>query len=108
MTFCKLNNHDYTDEQNISALAEYLCQTADASRRPESCIKSVLAAISFYFEGLGKSSPTYNSDIKRLTTALIKSGTAQPMLRQKPMPISAFRHLFDLLGDNDKMCLKYL
>ena len=108
MTFCKLNNHDYTDEQNISALADYLCQTADASRRPESCIKSVLAAISFYFEGLGKSSPTYNSDIKRLTTALIKSGTAQPMLRQKPMPISAFRHLFDLLGDNDKLCLKYL
>ena len=82
MTFCKLNNRDFTDDQNISVLAEYLCQIADLSHKPESCIKSVLAAVSFYFEGLGKSSPTYNSDIKRLKTALIKLGTAQPMLRQ--------------------------
>ena len=64
MTFRKLNNHDFTDEQNISVLAEYLCQIADASCKPESCFKSVLAAVSFYFEGLGKSVPTYNSDIK--------------------------------------------
>ena len=62
MTFFKLNNHNYTDVQNISALAEYLCQIVDASRRPESCIKSGFAALSFYFEGLGKSSPTFNSD----------------------------------------------
>ena len=55
MTFRKLNNHDFTDEQNISVLSEYLCQIADASCKPESCIRSVLAAISFYFEGLGKS-----------------------------------------------------
>ena len=72
MTLCKLNNRDFTDDQNISVLAEYLCQIADPSHKPESCIKSVLAAVSFYFEGLGKSSPTYNSDIKRLKTALIK------------------------------------
>ena len=38
MTFRKLNNHDYTDEQNISVLAEYLCQTADVSRKPESLL----------------------------------------------------------------------
>ena len=72
MTFCKQNNHDYTDEQNISALAEYLCQIDNVSHRPESCIKSVLTAVSFYFEGIEKSSPTHNSDIKRLKTGLIK------------------------------------
>ena len=99
--FCKTNNHDFTEEHNISALADFLCQIANSSTRPESCIKSTLAAVSFYFEGLGKPSPAYNSDIKRLTAALIKSGTVKPMSRQKPMPLSAFYQLFHLLGDNE-------
>ena len=106
--FCKTNNQDFTEEHNISALADFLCQIADSSTRPESCIKSTLAAVSFYFEGLGKPSPAYNSDIKRLTTALIKSGTVKPMSRQKPMPISAFYQLFHLLGDNEKLSMKSL
>ena len=106
--FFKTNNHDFTEEHNISALADFLCQIADSSTRPESCIKSTLTAVSFYFEGLGKPSPAYNSDIKRLTTALIKSGTVKPMSRQKPMPISAFYQLFHLLGDNEKLSMKSL
>ena len=46
----------FTDEHNISALADFLRQIVDSSTRSESCIKSTLAAVSFYFEGLGKPS----------------------------------------------------
>ena len=108
MLFCQTNNHDSTNEHNISVIADFICRMADSSTRPESTIKSTLAALSFYFEGLGKPSPTYHSDIKRLTTALVKSGTVKPMLRQKPMPISAFYQLFQSLGENEQLSVKLL
>ena len=71
-------------------------------------MKSSLAAITFLFEGLGKTSPAYHSDIKRLTSALVKTGTFKPMSRQKPMPTEKFVGLFHLWGDNEQLSLKQL
>ncbi len=85
-----------------------MCKLTDSSERPDSVLKVTLAAVSFLFEGLGKRSPSHNSDIKRLVIALTKSGTRRPMFRQRPMPITAFVNLFDRLGGNDTMSVKDL
>ena len=50
VSFSKINSHDFTDEHNVSALAEFLCKIADSYNRPESAIKSSLAALPFFFE----------------------------------------------------------
>lgn len=63
MTFCAIHNHDYTDEHIVAGLADFLYQIADSSECPESAVKSALAAITLFYEGLGKLSPFYDSGI---------------------------------------------
>ena len=96
VSFCNDKQEDFADEHNTALLADFLCQIADSSDRPEAILKSSLAAITFLFEGLGKKSPAYHSDIKRFTSAVVKTGTFKPMSRQKPMPIEKFVGLFHL------------
>lgn len=105
---CKQRGVNYSDESNIAILADFLCKIADSSKRPDSLLKGTLAAISFLFESMGKSSPSHNPDIKRLVTALTKSGTTRAMIRQRPMPITSFKDLFCALGLNESLSIKNL
>ena len=47
-------------------------------------------------------------EIKRLITALIKTGTVRPMKRSRPMPVEAFVRYFRELGPTDELSLKDL
>ena len=105
VTFCEGKNINFADNTTTANIAEFLCWLTDHSDRPESVIKTALAAIDLLFYTMGLSSPTKDKDIDRLVTALIKSGTTQPMKRQRPMPIDAFVNLFENLGSNTGLSL---
>ena len=106
--FCKARDIDFSDNNNIPCLANFLCEVADASDRPESVLRTVSAALSLLFEALGKTSPAAHPEIKRLVTALIKTGTVKPMKRTRPMPVEAFVKYFRELGPDCKLSLKDL
>lgn len=106
--FCDNINVDYTDNTTTANVANFLCDMAHHSERPESVLKSCLAALNFLFQGMGKSPPTHSGDIDRLVTALVKTCTKRPMKRQKPMPISAFVDLFEHMGPNCSLSLNDL
>ena len=108
ISFCTDQNVDFSNEDNVSVLSEFLCQLANKSQRPESMLKTAVAAVACLFEGLGKISPTNNSDIKRLVTGLVKTQTFAPMCRSKPMPIQPFINLFTVWGDNSSLSVKQL
>ena len=106
--FCKVHEVDFSDNNNIPYIANFLCEIADASDRPESVLRTVSAALSFLFDALGKASPMAHPEIKRLITALIKTGTVKPMKRSRPMPIEAFVKYFRELGPESELSLKDL
>ena len=108
ITFCIDNNCDFSSENNYTILADFFCVLADSSDRPESVLKVSSAAITCLFEGLGKTPPTFNTDIKRLITGLIKTGTTRPMHRSKPMPVQNFVKLFRSWGKNELLSVKRL
>ncbi len=83
-----------------NVLADFLCQVADSSDRPESILKSSSAAISCYYHGLGMTSPMESRDIRTLMSALVKSGTKRPAGRTPVMPADVFYHLFKSWPDN--------
>ena len=71
-------------------------------------LKSAVAAIGCLFEALRKSSPTHNTDIKRLVSGLVKTQTFLQMRKSKPMSVEPFTRLFKHWGDNSKLSLKQL
>ena len=106
--FCEDRQIDFSSDDNVSAVAEFLCHVADKSQRPESVVKGTSAAITCLFEALGKQSPIHNYDIKRLISGIIKSSTSVPMKRSRPMPVQPFIDLFTSWGNNDTLTLKQL
>ena len=50
----------------------------------------------------------HHTDLKRLVSGIVKSGTSLPMQHTKPMPIQPFINLFATFGDNDTMTLRRL
>ena len=105
MSFKRL---DFSDENNIHVIADFLCHISDQSDRPESIVKLCSAALNCMFEALGRYSPVNNPDIKHLVTGIIKSGTVIPMKRSKPMPTELFVELFHSWGKNEDMTIKQL
>lgn len=106
--FCKMHNIEFDCDNHFSVLADFLCNIADNSDRPESILRVVSAAISALFEALGKTSPMVNSDIRRLISGLVKTQTTKPMSRTKPMPMQPFIELFTKWGNNDQLSIKNL
>ena len=49
----------------------------------------------------------HHTDLKRLVSGIVKSGTSLPMQSTKPMP-QPFIDLFATFGDNDTMTLRRL
>ena len=62
--FCKVHEVDFSDNNYIPYIANFLCEIADASDRPESVLRTVSAALSFLFDALGKASPMAHPEIK--------------------------------------------
>ena len=58
--FCNTRDVEFSDNTNIPCLANFLCELADSSDRPESVLRTVSASLSFLFEALGKASPIHH------------------------------------------------
>ncbi len=89
-------------------IADFLCVCADSCKRPSATLKTVSASITSIYTALGMASPMANCDIKSLISALVKSGTSQPMLKTKVMPAAPFYSLFRSWGDNRELSLSDL
>ena len=89
-------------------VADFLCNVADTSEAPRSQLKVMQAALSYLYQVMGKQNPLNTVPVQMLITALIKSGTQQPMTRSKVMPVTPFADLFRKWPDNEKLSLKQL
>ena len=88
--------------------ADFLCFLSDSSLRPESQLHTASAAVSCLYEAYGCTSPMNNPTIRRLSTALVKSGTRLPARRSQPMPVQPFHDLFRAWPSNEFLDLKRL
>ena len=89
-------------------LAEFLCNTSDESNRPSSVLHSTVAALGHVYMALNIEDITRDNNIRRLITALIKSGTVLPRKRSIVMPTQVFSSLFLSWGQNDQLSIKFL
>ena len=108
VSFCDTKQVVFSEVNQSSVIAEFLCNIADSSPRPESQLRTAGAAISCLFEALDKPSPMHDKDIKRLVVGLVKTGTSKPMSRSKPMPVEPFINFFESWGDNTVMPIRQL
>lgn len=89
-------------------VAGFLCTISDSSGRPESQLKCATAALSWLCDAMDMPNPVHSNEIKKLVTALVKSGTEAPRTRSKVMPIAPFRDLFQSWSDNSELPVKDL
>lgn len=89
-------------------IADFLCVLADSSSRPRSQLCSASAAISSLYEALDYDNVMHRPEIRKLCTALIKSGTQVPRNRTALLPVEPFKELFLSWEDNDKLTIKEL
>lgn len=94
--------------RDTAILAEFLCALSDTSNRPASLLKCATSAISALYDALGMDSPSRTTEIQRLISALVKSGTTMGMNRSSVMPIQPFTELFLAWPDNQTLSLKDL
>lgn len=91
--FCQ--QHEFAfPPADTSALAEFLCTLADSTPKPNSQIRVAEAAIGNLYKAAGLRNMIDSIDIRTLVSALVKSGTTQPMARTSVMPIEPFTNLF--------------
>ena len=90
-SFCDENGHDFPPNADSTfVFADFLCNVADKSERPESLLKMHTAALACLYEGIGSFNPMKDPYIQRLVTALVKAGTKRPAKRTSVMPIKPF------------------
>ena len=106
-TFCE-NRQIVFPPRETGLLAEFLCNTSDESNRPSSVLHSTVAALGHVYMALNIEDITRDNNIRRLITALIKSGTALPRKRSIVMPTQVFSSLFLSWGQNDQLSIKFL
>ena len=107
--FCVQQHKVFPPSEEDSALfADFLCSLSDQTPRPESQLRGAEAAITYLYEAVGVPNPMSTPMMKRLHTALVKSGTKQPARRSKPMPVQPFHQLFQEWPDNAELDIKRL
>ena len=100
--FCVEN--DYTFPLPESAiLAEFLCHLTEKSKAPCTIIRGLLSALDLVYKAQGVYNPSQSVEIKNLCTALIKSGTSQPLLHNTVMPMKPFITMFESWGPNENV-----
>ncbi len=80
--------------EDSGTFADFMCFVADGSERPESALKCTSAAITCYYQGSGRASPMDRPDLRKLCSALVKSGTKRPSNRTPVMPCKPFHDMF--------------
>jgi len=105
--YCVQKGHAFPPKDTVP-LVEYLCVVADGSDRPESSLKSTCAAFTWLFNATGLPNLTRDSDVQRLVSALIKSGTKLPRCKSKVMPVSAFNKLFSSWKSSEELSIQEL
>lgn len=94
--------------RDSEVIAEFLCFVADSSPRPRSQLVTTSAAITCLYEGLGLRNIMDDPDLRKLVTALIKSGTCAPRIRSSIIPLEPFHAKFREWPDNDQLDVKSL
>jgi hypothetical protein len=89
-------------------MANFLCDLSDSSSRPASLLKSALAAMAAMYAALDMPALCRTEEIRRLVTALIKSGTRIGMRRSSVMPVQPFLDLFREWPQNSDLPIKDL
>ena len=105
--FCICKGYTFPPQES-AVVAEFLCHTADQVLKPNSYLKSVTAAMSAMYTGLGWNNPASTSEVVVLKKALIKAGTKAPRQQSTVMPIKPFRDLFYSWGENEALSIKNL
>ena len=89
-------------------IAEFLCYVSDDSKKPNSVLKVVKSALKSLYKGMGLED-VFDENVNDLCTALVKSGTTEPMKRSDAMPVDNFAKLFFVSwGSNELLTLKQL
>ena len=105
--FCSKNNIVFPPSDS-KYIADFLCFICDKSTKPKSLLNTTVAALQCYYDALGLSHVMSDMDIRKLCSALIKSGTSEPMKRSSVMPIEPFKDMFLSWPENDQLDLQRL
>ena len=105
--WCEENKVNFPPKSK-SDLVNFLCTVADKSQKPNSMLKNYSAALTHLYDVLNEQNLMTESDIKRFVTALVKSGTSEPMTKSKVMPLVKFTEMFESWPDSDKLSIKDL
>lgn len=105
--FCAENEFSFPPT-TCSQLAEFLCVIADKSDRPQSVIKSTLAAVSCLYQARRLDNIASIKEIQYFKDSLVKGSTKEPMERSKVMPIKPFHDLFMGWPNNSQLPIKKL
>ena len=97
--FC-LQNKIAFPPSDTRHLADLICYLSDGTPRPSSVLGSMMAALSHVYNALNLEDFTQNVHIRRLMTAVIKSGTQIPMCRSSVLPTDRFTDMFLLWEEN--------
>lgn len=105
--YCVENKIEFPPKSSAH-IADFMCGLADSSHRPQSVLKSTLAAISCLYQAKRLDIITSGNEIQYLKDALVKSSTSRPMERSKVIPVKPFNVLFTKWPDNDRLSIKDL
>ena len=105
--FCQEKDYTFPPD-NTAVLSAFLCEIADSSNRPQSQLKSAMAAISHLMDVLDKTNLAHDPDIQRLYQALVKSSTGETRQYSRVMPIEPFMKLFRSWPENKHLDIKRL
>ena len=105
--FC-LQNKIAFPPSDTRHLADFICYLSDGTPRPSSVLGSMMAALSHVYNALNLEDFTQNVHIRRLMTAVIKSGTQIPMCRSSVLPTDRFTDMFLLWEENEHLSIKRL
>ena len=89
-------------------LAGFICYLSDGTPRPGSVLSCMMAALSHVYNALSVEDLTQNVHIRRLMTAVIKSGTQVPMCRSSVLPTERFTNMFLSWDENETLSIKML
>lgn len=109
LLFCGERSIHYPDlNTQESVCVEFLCSLADKSDRPQSVLKTALAALGMWFRVHDIESPLASKEASYLFTALVKSSTKRPAKRTAIMPLAPFISMVNSWEMDCSLSLKQL
>ncbi|XP_043244702.1 uncharacterized protein LOC122393113 [Amphibalanus amphitrite] len=93
---------------DTAILAEFLLHRCKSSDRPHSTLRCISAALGAAYDACGMANLMCDQYISRLCQAIVKCGTAVPMLRSRVMDVSAFTRMFRSWPCNNTLSTKQL